>query len=165
MFECSLKLLKLAVFEMQFAFEGLSHENLWKRPAPQLLSVGEIAGHIAYWEAVRLAGDGEDLSKCSIQSPLVHNVFRYHTSSVNTEPEEVHLAMTPSEVYQEYLRVHQECLANLERLNPSPDAKIGGDPSGFTYGDFLEYLVFHVSYHTGQMYSVRHLLGDTTPDN
>jgi hypothetical protein len=45
------------------------------------------------------------------------------------------------------------------------EAKIPGDPSGFTYGSYLEYAVFHTAYHVGQMYSVRHLLGEQTPDN
>ena len=58
MVEACLKLLELGYFEVKCAFEGLADENVWKRPAPGLLSVGELAGHHAFWEAVRLAGDG-----------------------------------------------------------------------------------------------------------
>ena len=60
MLEACLKLLELGYYEVKFAFEGLADGNVWKRPAPGLLSVGELAGHIAFWEAVRLAGDGPD---------------------------------------------------------------------------------------------------------
>src|ERR1700756_5470009 len=58
MVEVYLKLLEQGYYEVKFAFEGLADENVWKRPAPGLLSVGELAGHIAFWEAVRLGGGG-----------------------------------------------------------------------------------------------------------
>ncbi len=165
MVEASLKLLELGYYEVKFAFEGLADENVWKRPAEGLLSVGELAGHIAYWHAIRLAGEGEDLTKCRIVSPLVDQRFRYHPTTQETSPSEQHLTMTAEQVYQELLRVHQEAIAHFKALNPDPDTRIPGCPTGFTYGGYLEYAVFHVSYHTGQMYSVRHLLGETPPDN
>ncbi len=34
-----------------------------------------------------------------------------------------------------------------------------------TWGNLVQYQVFHVAYHTGQIYSVRHLLGHETEDN
>ena len=51
MVEACLKLLDLGYYELKIAFEGLADENVWKRPTPGLLSVGELAGHIAFWEA------------------------------------------------------------------------------------------------------------------
>ncbi len=165
MIEASLKLVEVGYFEVQFAFEGLANEHVWLRPAPVLLSIGEIAGHLAYWEAVRLAGEGDDLSKCRIASPLVDNRFRYHEATVATPPSEQHLALTAEQVHAELLRVHQESLAHFRALNPAPDARIPGCPSGFTYAEYLEYAGFHIAYHVGQMYSARHLLGDTPPDN
>jgi len=53
-------------YEAKFAFEGFADENVWKRPAPGLLSVGELARHIAYWEAVRLAGEARSRNKATI---------------------------------------------------------------------------------------------------
>ena len=64
-------------YEVKFAFEGLADENVWKRPAEGLLSVGELAGHIAYWEAVRLAGEGEEPEKCRVSSLLIDPRFGY----------------------------------------------------------------------------------------
>lgn len=61
MLEAYLKLLGQGFYEATFAFEGLADENVWKRPSEGLLSVGELAGHIAYWEAVRLTGEGGEL--------------------------------------------------------------------------------------------------------
>jgi len=165
MYDTSLKLLEQGYYEVQFAFEGLADENVWKRPAEGLLSVGELAGHMAYWEAVRLTGEGEDLEKCRVTSPLVDNRFRYYPGTVAALPSEQHLAMTAVQVYSELLRVHQEAIAYFKELNPDPDTHIAGCPAGFTYGAYLEYAVFHTAYHIGQMYSVRHLLGDEMPDN
>lgn len=163
--EASLKQLELGFYEVQFAFEGLADEHVWKRPVPNLLSVGELAGHHAYWEAIRLAGDGEDLTKCAISSPLVDKRFRYYPDTLATTPTELQLTMTAKQVYEELLRVHEAAVAYLKELNPGPDTPIPGDANGFTYDAFLNYAAFHIAYHTGQMYSVRHLLAESTPDN
>ena len=40
MVEASLKLLEAGFYEVGFAFEQLSNENVWRRPAERLLSVG-----------------------------------------------------------------------------------------------------------------------------
>src|SRR5438067_1954812 len=79
MVEAYLELLEEGYYEVKFAFEGLADENVWKRPAAGLLSVGELAGHIAYWEAVKLAGEGRepepDLAECRVSSPLIDHRF------------------------------------------------------------------------------------------
>ena len=177
MLETYLELLDEGYYEVKFAFEGLANENVWKRPAEGLLSVGEIAGHVAYWEAVRLSGErggsepeangislNPDLSKCRVSSLLIDHRFRYYSTTIATPPSEQHLAMTTEQVCNELLRVHQESVAYLKAQNPAMESAPPGWPEN-TYGAFLKYLVFHVAYHTGQMYSIRHLLGDETPDN
>ena len=165
MIQACMKLIDQGYYEVKFAFEGLANENVWKRPAPQLLSVGELAGHISYWEAIRLAGEGEDLAKCSVTSPLVDDRFRYYPITVATPPSEQQLAMTAEQVYSEMARVHEESCACFKARNPDLNTRIPGCPAGFTYAEYLEYAVFHIAYHTGQMFSVRHLLGEETPDN
>ena len=165
MSEACLKLLDLGYYELKIAFEGLADAHVWQRPAPALLSIGELAGHLAFWEAVRLAGDGPDPAQCRITSPLVHAHFRYYPATLAGQPSEQHRAMTADQVLQELVRVHEESLACFKALNPDPATRIPGCPTGFTYGAYLEYAVFHTAYHTGQIYSARHLLGDQTPDN
>lgn len=165
MLQTILKLIDQGYYEAKFAFDGLADQNVWKRPAPGLLSIGEVAGHCAYWEAIRLAGEGEDLSKCRVKSPLIDNRFRYYPTTLEASPSEQHLAMTSELVCSELLRVHQESISQFKETNPDLNSNIPGDPTGFTYGGYLEYAVLHISYHTGQMYSARHLLGDQTPDN
>ena len=159
MVETYLEILELGYFELGEAFKGLADENVWKRPADGLLSIGELAGHIGYWEALRLAGEG------IVQSPLLDTRFAYYPTTICTSPSEEHRAMTATQVLSELLRVHQESLVHFKALNPELTSQIPGCPTGFTYGEFLKYLGFHIAYHTGQIYTVRHLLGEETPDN
>jgi len=56
-------------------------------------------------------------------------------------------------------------VALFKALNPDLESSAPGWPPNQTYGAFLTYAAFHVAYQTGQMYSVRHLLGEETPDN
>ena len=173
MVEAYLSALDLCFFEVTEAFNGLADENVWKRPADGLLSVGELAGHVAYWLAARLAGEGNDgtarsdLTKCHVSSPLVDDRFAYYTITLKTVPSDAQRAMTAEGVCRELLRVHAQSVASFRSLDVDADSAAPGQgwPPGHTYGDVLKYLIFHVSYHTGQMYSVRHLLGEKTPDN
>ncbi len=176
MVEAYLRVLDLGHYEAKFAFEGLADENVWKRPAEGLLSVGELAGHIAFWEAVKLtgeavklAGEGGELEsgpvKCRVNSPLIDRRFGYYPNTIAIRPSEQHLAMTADQVCRELLRVHEEAVAHFKMLNPDLESCAPGWPPYYNYGEFLRYAVFHVSYHTGQMFSARHLLGEETPNN
>jgi hypothetical protein len=167
--ETYLTLLDLGYYEAGFAFEGLADDNVWKRPAETLLSVGELAGHIAFWEAVKLAGEGgepvPDPAQCRISSPLIDRRFAYFPTTLATPPAQEHLTMTAAQVGQELLRVHNEAVAHFRSLQRDLSSSPPGWPPHLTYEEVLKYASFHVSYHTGQMYSVRHLLGEATPDN
>lgn len=164
MLETYLKLLELDFFEVTEAFKDLQDQNVWKRPVPTLLSVGELAGHIAYWEAIRFTGHGEDLSHCKIQSLLIDSRFRYYPGTLETPPGPEHLALSAKQVCDELLRVHHECVSYLRELNPNLSDPLPGF-EGWTHEENIKYTIFHVAYHTGQMYTVRHLLGEETPDN
>ncbi len=96
MLEVYMKLFEQGYYEVKFAFEGLGDENVWKRPGNNLLAIGELAGHIAYWEAVRLAGceverrpsaNGisliPDLTTCVLSSPLLDHRFGGYFTSHN----------------------------------------------------------------------------------
>ncbi len=154
---------------MKEAFGGLTEKHVWKRPAEGLLSIGELAGHVAYWEAVRLAGeDGEpepDLTKCRVSSLLIDSRFSYHPTTISQPPSEEHLAMTAEQVCRELLRVHQESVAYFKEIDPDLESCPPGCPPNYTYRAFLTYAAFHIAYHTGQIYTARYLLGEETPDN
>lgn len=147
--------------EFAIAFEGLKDDDLWKRPHPRLLSVGEIAGHVAYWQAVWTLGGGNDrpdLDSLAIASPLVHEAFRYYTATV-LKPHS--LELNSEQVLAEVARVHEAA----KQAVATRDAEEAYPGQWGTWGNLVQYQVFHVAYHTGQVYSVRHLLGHETEDN
>ena len=154
--------------EFAIALGGLPDEDLWKRPHPRLLSVGELAGHIAYWQAVWTLGDGNakpELDQLQIQSPLIDHAFRYYTTSVDQVPNTEHptpktSSITTAQVLVEVSRIHEAAKAAI-----AGKSKEDPHPQWGTWGNLIQYQVFHVAYHTGQAYSVRHLLGHETEDN
>ncbi len=143
-----------AHWELGEAFEGLPDEETWKRPSPRLLSAGELAAHLAYWEAKSFFGE-------AFESLLVVPAARYYTSSVETP---FALPLGAQEVLAEVRRVHEACKATFLAAPPALEA-INAHRNDWTWGETLQYLTFHVAYHTGQVYSVRHLLGHQTVDN
>lgn len=150
-----LKALDTAQWEMSEAFKGLPDADVWRRPDPRLLSVGELAAHVAYWEAHSFFGEGK------IDSPLTLPAARYYTSN-SVEPFE--LPLGAEETLREVQRIHALCKAAFV-ADPHDSEEPNPNRGTWTWGSTLEYQAFHVAYHTGQMYSVRHLLGHQTVDN
>lgn len=147
--------------EFAIALEGLPNEDLWKRPHPRLLSIGELAGHIAYAQAVWTMGGGDyrpDLEQLPIKSPLLDDAFRYYTTNVDHA---FHVAMGVTQVIAEVMRVHEAAKAAVAD-NGEDNSKAG---QWGTWDNLIQYQAFHIAYHTGQIYSVRHLLGHTPEDN
>ena len=150
-----------AHWEFYLAVEGLSDADLWRRAHPQLLSVGELAGHVAYWEAVSIASYLPEDSPNRIVSPLVDKRFDYYTNEVNNP---VALDLGVDEVLNELKKIHLSFRSATETIDPDSDDAIPDRP-GFTWGAYLRYQAFHIAYHTGQAFSVRHLMGHMTNDN
>jgi len=150
-----------AHWELTQAFIGLTDEDLWRRPHPKLLSIGELAGHIIYWESDKFTGFLPEDSPHYIDSDLRDPGFRYYTTEVD---EPVSLEMGVEEILAEIARVHSHTKQALLELDPDKDDYIPGQTQA-TWGFYLEYTGFHIAYHTGQAYSVRHLMGHTTTDN
>lgn len=142
-----------AIWELGEAFKGLRDEDVWVRPHPRLLSIGELAAHVAYGEFKTFFREFE--------SPLLGDGVRYYPV-VLEKP--LALDLGAEAVYAEVKRIHEAGKAQF--LVESPDLA-GKSPyrEGWTWSYALEYAAFHVAYHAGQMYSVRHLMGHTTEDN
>lgn len=140
-------------WEFTLAFERLADKDLWARPHPNLLSIGELAGHVAYNESV-MAPPG------TIVGLLVDKRFDYYLNQIGNV---VTLDLTVAQVLEELKRVREAAkpilmgIADLDEKVPWRD--------DWTWGVCLRYRVFHVAYHCGQAYSVRHLLGHVPTDN
>jgi hypothetical protein len=143
----------LAIWEMSEAFDGMPAADMWVRPHPRLLSVGELAVHVAYGEIRWLHPE--------LESPLNQPRAGYYLDSVD-DPFE--LPLGPTELYDEVKRVHEVCRARILEMQPDFSAKLP-NRDDWAWGDTLQYMAFHIAYHTGQMYSARHLMGHETANN
>jgi hypothetical protein len=144
--------------EFALAFHGLEDRDLWCRPDPKLLSIGELAGHVVHWEAVVSENPRVEFP---IESPLIDGRFSFYTSNVDVP---VSLNLGVADVLREMKRVHEIAKAELLKLDPAFHDPIKGNEE-MTWGRYLRYRVIHVAYHCGQAYSVRHLMGHETTDN
>lgn len=146
--------LDLAHWELGEAMTGMPDGDLWIRPHPSLLSVGELLAHIAYGESSHLTGG-------AVASPIAERAARYYSVTLESP---MSLAMSADELYQEVQRVHGLARTAVAELRPSLEA-VNPWRDDWTWRDTLKYMAFHAAYHTGQVYSVRHLLGHETVDN
>lgn len=146
--------LDLAHWELSEAFKELPDGDVWRRADPRLLSVGEIAVHIGYWEAQSFLGD-------HYSGPFAVDAKNYYRSNVDKP---IALTLTSEDVFAELQRIHADSKAAFLAEMPALDHK---NPyrEGWTWGFTLQYQAFHIAYHAGQIYSVRHLLGHETVDN
>jgi uncharacterized damage-inducible protein DinB len=151
--EEAIKPLDSAIWEMGEVFDGLKDEDVWVRPHPRLLSLGELAAHIAYGEAQSFFKD--------FASPLVTENIRYYPVTVD---QPLSVGMGAQELYAEVKRVHEACKEKFLTEKPDLDSK-SPYREEWTWSYVLEYMAFHIAYHTGQMYSVRHLMGHETNNN
>jgi hypothetical protein len=139
-------------WEFTLAFEGLSDSDLWRRAHPSLLSIGELAGHVAYCEGLAAQG--------AVESPLLDSAFSYYSNQIGNP---VLLDLTVAQVLHEVKKVHDAVKAGLASVEHFDEKVPWRDD--MTWGHWLRYQLFHVSYHCGQAYSVRHLMGHETTDN
>lgn len=145
--------------ELAIALDELPDEDVWRRPHANLLSVGEIVGHIAYGEAtwLLLAGSGEP----SVSSSFIDQRFRYYLRQL-AEP--VSLELGAEALAAEISRVHAEIRQSVLALQPKLEDPFPGE-SAMSWEDRIKYMIFHVASHTGQIYSARHIFGHKTEDN
>lgn len=149
-----MKAMDTAVWELGEGFTGLPDEDVWVRPHPNLLSIGELAVHMVGGEA--------DWMGVSLDSTnLVHQSARYYPYNVK---EPFTLPLGAAQVYDELKGFHERVKAHW-LANPKDSEDNNPVREGLTWGQTLEYMAFHFAYHCGQIYSVRHLMGHETVDN
>jgi uncharacterized damage-inducible protein DinB len=148
-----------AHWEFSLVFEDLANEDVWRRADPKLLSIGEIVAHMAYWQ-IKYANLLDP--QAGIESPLAREGARYYLTTVESP---LILEMTAAEVAAELDRVQKAAKAVFLRVEANREDALSFPGPGRTFGEFADYMVFHVAYHTGQAFSVRHLMGHKTNDN
>jgi uncharacterized damage-inducible protein DinB len=149
-----IKAWETAHWELGEAFKGMPDEDLWTRPHPSLWSVGELGCHLGLWESINYSGG-------AIKTPFMIAAAKYYTPPL---PDPIVLDMSAEAAYAEVQRVHKAALQEFEMGGCDPTAK---NPfrENWTWAETVEYGVIHTAYHTGQIYSARHMLGHQTEDN
>jgi len=147
-----------AVWEFSLVFEELEDADLWRRADPKLLSVGELASHMC-WPAKYA---NKMRPEAPIESPLINEPSRYYLVNVD---EPVALSMGVEELTREFERVMKVAKEVFLGDSSKREDPLPFDGPGRTFGEFADYMVFHIAYHTGQAFSVRHLMGHKTNDN
>ena len=148
-----------AFWEFSLVFEDLNDADLWVRPHENLLSIGEITCHIVYYltmYANKLAADP------MLASPLSVKDASYYLHNVGSP---IQLKMSVADVAAEVDRVQRDVKAVFLASTAERDEPLAFNGPGETFGQFADYMVFHIAYHTGQAFSVRHLMGHKTNDN
>lgn len=148
-----------AFWEFSLVFEDLDNDDLWRRADPRLLSVGEIVCHVVYsltTYANKLDPDA------NVSSPLTHKESAYYLTNVE---QPVQADVTVEQIAGELDRVQKAAKAVFIGVDATRETPLSSQGPGRTFGEFADYMVFHAAYHTGQAFSVRHLMGHKTNDN
>ena len=154
-------------FETDLAFGGLAEPNVHRRPGPGLLSVSEHVAHVARSEASIInrylfGQPAEEWADCLFREKL----FGWPPTMLERPVHPELAQMSGKEVMDEYLLQHSRCYALAKTLTMRPDHVFSDDWERVkTLRDRLRIAAYHVAYHTGQIYSARHALGEETPEN
>lgn len=146
--------IRTAIWELGEAITDMPETDLWTRAHPKLWGVGEILGHIAVGFSQNMLG-GDENSVAGKEGP------RYYGEG----PEELNqLPLTCEQLYKEIQRLSELSFKHFEDSGQEMQDTNPHRPD-WTWHQSFEYMAFHVAYHAGQIYSVRHMLGHETVDN
>ncbi|MFM7188195.1 MAG: hypothetical protein ACKO14_10320 [Armatimonadota bacterium] len=137
----------------------MNDTDLWVRPHANLLSVGELACPVVYslvTYANKVNAEGLLISPLAIQSTS------YYLHNIGTP---IQMELGVADITAEVERVQKVAKSVFLAASSGRDEPLAFDGPGRTLGEFADYMVFHVAYHTGQAFSVRHLMGHKTNDN
>ena len=154
-------------FETDLVLGGIQSEHLHRRPALNLLSISEHLAHVARSEASiifrYLAGVEPHEWPAS---PLTSERYGWPPTMLEEPLHSELSAMSLGEITDEYLRCHDQCYQLAKGLDLSADTSFSDSWDRVTtVRDRLRIAAYHVAYHHGQIYTVRHLLGEETPEN
>jgi hypothetical protein len=141
--------------DLQTALTGTPDADLWVRPHPRLVSVGELGGHVAFWEVV-------NVFESSARPASFLNDQRF----AELDPAAIapDFDVTTEQLAAELARLHGLAVQELKRLNPTADQVVDFKPE-VSWKWRVTSMVIHAAYHAGQIYSARHVLGHETPEN
>ncbi len=154
-------------FEADLLFEGLSESHLHQRPAGNLLAISEHVAHVVRSEAsiverYLLGHPEEDWAN----SLMRQKPFGWPPTLIESPVHPDLAQLSIQDVYESFLSEHRRCLESALKLNRPASYEFDDDwQRCVTVRDRLRIAAYHVGYHAGQIYTVRHLFGEETPEN
>ena len=154
-------------FETDLVLGGIHPEHLHRRPAANLISISEHLAHVARSEAsiifrYLLGKDPEHWP----ESRLFHERYGWPPTMLESAVNPELAAFSLEDLVTEYARCHDLCYQAAKLLETAADHGFNDAwDRVVTVRDRLRIAAYHVAYHHGQIYSVRHMLGEETLDN
>lgn len=154
-------------FETDLVLGGIHPDHLHQRPAANLVSISEHLAHVARSEAsiifrYLLGQEPKDWP----ESPLFHERYGWPPTMLECEINAELAAFSLNDLAEEYARCHDLCYQAARQITAPADHSFSDAWDRVTtVGDRLRIAAYHVAYHHGQIYTVRHLLGEETPEN
>ena len=134
------------------AVEQLTEEELWRRPAPQVNSVGWILGHLTWARNALLAALGGEPEALSWADAFRRGAQDADRSAYPATEE----LRTRLKAINAKLKARMEAVTDAELSAPSPYPNPHPDKS---LRGTLGFLSFHEGYHVGQIAYALKLLG------
>jgi uncharacterized damage-inducible protein DinB len=133
------------------ALDGLSEDELWRRPSDHSNSMFWLLGHIVHTRGGLLRMLGEDYRTGW------GDVFRRGASEVDRQ----HYPMLPSieRVREDVIGRLRARLASVDDDQLSKPAPTSPAPTITTVRDLIAFLAMHEAYHVGQLGFIRKLMG------
>lgn len=154
-------------FEADLLFEGLRQENLHRRPAPNLLAISEHVAHVVRSEAsiVERYLFSRDESEWA-DTLMRRKLFGWPPTMLEADIDQELAMLSVDQVHEQLLWEHKRCYETALGLRlPASHTFADGWDRCTSVRDRLRIAAYHVGYHAGQIYTVRHLLGEETPEN
>lgn len=154
--------------DFDLAFEGMSYETLHRRLSPNSISIVEIAAHTVYSEASIILRYLLGIPKEAWGDHFwLRDPYGWPPRILETDPHPDLLAMSVDEVRQSWRDHHQRFHRRLESFDLAAGHRFHDEWSEAApdVETRLRFAAYHVAYHIGQIYTIRQIAGENTPDN
>jgi hypothetical protein len=154
--------------DFDMAFEGMSHETLHRRASESQISIAEVAAHTIYSEASIILRYLLDVPKEGWGDHfMLRDPYGWPPRILEVPSDPALLAMSVAEVKGAWRDHHQSFHRQLEPFQLSANHRFVDEWSEAApdVETRLRFAAYHVAYHIGQIYTLRQVLGENTPDN
>ena len=154
--------------DFDMAFDGMSVETLHRRASPASISIAEMAAHTVYSEASIILRYLLGIPKEEWGDHfMLRDPYGWPPRILESPPRPELLKMSVEEVKQAWMEHHRVFVQRLQNFELPADHRFNDEWSDAApdVETRLRFAAYHVAYHIGQIYALRQVLGEETPDN